>query len=61
MGPRNSNLVAGSYGWNLPTDEFMAQWEEGDLRKDVTVLYDGCPAFDGTEVTEPSNSSHSVT
>ena len=34
----------------LPTDEFMAQWEEGDLRKDVTVLYDGCPAFDGTGI-----------
>ncbi len=49
MGPRNSNMVAGSYGWNQPTEEFMSQWEEGDLRKDVTVLYDGCPAFDGME------------
>ncbi len=35
-----------------PTAEFMEQWEEGDLRKDVTVLYDGCPAFDGTEYQE---------
>ncbi|MBE6250335.1 MAG: RagB/SusD family nutrient uptake outer membrane protein [Bacteroidales bacterium] len=47
MGPRNSKMVAGSYGWNLPTAEFMRQWEEGDLRKDITVLYSGCPKFDG--------------
>lgn len=61
MGPRNSNLVAGSYGWNLPTDEFMAQWEEGDLRKDVTVLYDGCPAFDGTAYQKSwSNTGYNV-
>lgn len=46
MGPRNSKMVAGGYGWNLPTEEFMRQWEPGDLRKDVTVLYDGCPKFD---------------
>lgn len=47
MGPRNSNFVAGSYGWNQPTEEFMSQYEEGDLRKDLTVLYEGCPDFDG--------------
>lgn len=47
MGPRNSNFVAGSYGWNQPTEEFMSQYEEGDKRKDLTVLYDGCPDFDG--------------
>lgn len=47
MGPRGSNFVAGGYGWNQPTQEFMDQYEEGDLRKDVTVLYEGCPAFDG--------------
>lgn len=47
MGPRNSNMVAGGYGWNQPTDEFMSQWEEGDLRKAVTVLYRGCPDFGG--------------
>lgn len=46
MGPRNSKMVAGGYGWNLPTEEFMRQWEAGDLRKDITVLYDGCPTFD---------------
>ncbi len=49
MGPRNSDLVAGGYGWNLPTEEFMSQWEEGDLRKDVTVFYNGCPAFEGKD------------
>ena len=47
MGPRNSDFVAGSYGWNLPTQEFTDQWEEGDLRKDLTVFYEGCPDFDG--------------
>ena len=47
MGPRNSNFVAGSYGWNQPTEEFMSQYEEGDKRKDLTVLYEGCPDFDG--------------
>ncbi len=47
MGPRNSGMVAGSYGWNQPTEEFINSYEAGDLRKDVTVLYDGCPEFDG--------------
>ena len=48
-GPRNSGMVAGAYGWNLPTEEFIKEYEAGDLRKDVTVLYQGCPAFDGME------------
>lgn len=47
MGPRNSGLVAGGWGWNQPTREFVEAYEPGDLRKDVTVLYQGCPAFDG--------------
>lgn len=47
MGPRDSKFVAGSYGWNLPTQEFINSYEPGDLRKDLTVLYDGCPDFDG--------------
>lgn len=47
MGPRNSDFVAGSYGWNQPTEEFVSQYEEGDKRKDLTVLYAGCPDFDG--------------
>ncbi len=48
-GPRNSYMVAGGWGWNQPTHEFVDSYEEGDLRKDVTVLYDGCPVFDGME------------
>ncbi len=47
MGPRNSNMVAGAWGWNQPTQEFADAYEEGDLRKDVTILYEGGPAFDG--------------
>lgn len=47
MGPRNSDFVAGGYGWNLPTQEFVDAYEEGDKRKDWTVLYAGCPDFDG--------------
>lgn len=47
MGPRNSDIVAGSYGWNQPTEEFMSQWETGDLRKPLTVFYQGCPPFEG--------------
>ena len=48
-GPRNANMVAGGWGWNQPTQEFVEAYEEGDLRKDATVLYEGGPAFDGKE------------
>lgn len=47
MGPRNSDFVAGCYGWNQPTQEFIDQYEPGDLRKDLTVFYEGCPDFEG--------------
>lgn len=47
MGPRNSGLVAGGWGWNQPTQEFVDAYEPGDLRKDVTTLYEGGPPFDG--------------
>lgn len=47
MGPRNSNFVAGAYGWNQPTEEFVSSYEAGDLRKDKTILYVGGPTFDG--------------
>ncbi len=47
MGPRSSNFVAGGYGWNQPTTEFINQYEADDTRKAVTVLYEGCPNFDG--------------
>ncbi len=48
-GPRNSDFVGGAYGWNQPTQEFVNAYETGDRRKDVTVLYEGCPAFDGKD------------
>jgi len=47
MGPRNTNFVAGAYGWNQPTQEFADSYEPGDLRKDLTILYPGCPDFAG--------------
>lgn len=56
-GPRNSDMVAGGYGWNQPTAEFVSQYEDGDLRKDKTVLYLGCPTFDGIQYS----SSYSTT
>lgn len=46
-GPRNSGMAAGCYGWNQPTAEFVSQYEVGDLRKEKTVFYTGCPTFDG--------------
>lgn len=46
-GPRGSNMVEGGWGWNQPTQEFVNAYEAGDLRKDVTVLYEGGPQFDG--------------
>jgi tetratricopeptide (TPR) repeat protein len=47
MGPRGSNFVGGGYGWNQPTQEFIDSYEPNDNRKDVTVLYEGAPSFDG--------------
>ncbi len=49
MGPRGANFVAGGYGWNQPTEEFVNAYEEGDERKEATVLYEGGPEFDGKE------------
>lgn len=57
MGPRGANFVAGGWGWNQPTQEFVSRYEEGDNRKDVTVLYEGGPIFDGKEY----NSAFSTT
>lgn len=57
MGPRNSGWVGGGYGWNQPTQEFVDQYEPGDLRKDKTILYEGGPLFDG----KPYKSSMSTT
>lgn len=47
MGPRGSNFVGGAYGWNQPTQEFIDAYEVNDNRKNVTVLYEGAPLFDG--------------
>ena len=57
MGPRNSGLVAGGWGWNQPTQEFVDSYEPGDKRKDVTVLYEGGPSFGG----EPYSAAFSTT
>jgi hypothetical protein len=57
MGPRGSNMVAGGWGWNQPTQEFVDSYEAGDLRKDVTILYQGCPQFGGMDYS----SSYSTT
>ncbi|MEP6949481.1 MAG: RagB/SusD family nutrient uptake outer membrane protein [Ginsengibacter sp.] len=57
MGPRNTNFVGGAYGWNQPTQEFVDNYEGGDVRKDLTILYQGCPDFNGNVY----NSSYSTT
>ena len=57
MGPRNTNFVAGAYGWNQPTQEFVDNYEPGDTRKDMTILYQGCPDFNGNIY----NSTYSTT
>ena len=48
-GPRGSDMVAGGWGWNQPTAEFVSAYEDGDERKAVTVLFGGCPQFDGMD------------
>lgn len=61
MGPRNSGFVAGGYGWNQPTQEFIDQYEDGDLRKDLTVFYQGCPDYEGkTYKSSYSNTGYNV-
>lgn len=61
MGPRNSNMAAGCYGWNTPTQEFVDAYEDGDLRKDVTIFYQGCPQFDGMDYKSSwSNTGYNV-
>src|SRR5659263_45575 len=49
IGPRGSNMSAGGWGWNQPTQEFVNAYEAGDSRKDVTIFYEGCPKFDGMD------------
>jgi starch-binding outer membrane protein, SusD/RagB family len=57
-GPRGSDMVAGGYGWDQPTQEFMDSYEPGDLRKDATVLYEGCPQFDGKDYLKSYSASN---
>ncbi|MGB4415791.1 MAG: RagB/SusD family nutrient uptake outer membrane protein [Paludibacter sp.] len=56
-GPRGSNMVEGGWGWNQPTQEFVNAYESGDLRKDVTILYEGCPKFDGVDYKKSYSST----
>lgn len=57
MAPRNSNMVGGGgYGWQHVSKHFVDAYEPGDLRKDVTIFYEGCPEFDGIDY-DPSWSS----
>ncbi|MFA7583412.1 MAG: RagB/SusD family nutrient uptake outer membrane protein [Proteiniphilum sp.] len=61
MGPRNTGWVGGAYGWNQPTQEFVDQYENGDLRKDKTILYEGGPDFDGKSYkANMSNTGYNV-
>ncbi|MGX5691395.1 RagB/SusD family nutrient uptake outer membrane protein [Arcticibacter tournemirensis] len=57
MGPRNAGWVGGGYGWNQPTQEFVDQYEAGDLRKDKTILYEGGPLFDGKQYKSTMSST----
>ena len=56
MGPRGADFVAGGWGWNQPTEEFINSYEPDDRRKDITILYKDCPPFDGLEY-DPSYSN----
>lgn len=50
LAPRNSNMVGGGgYGWQHVNPAFVDAYEPGDLRKDVTIFYEGCPDFDYIE------------
>lgn len=46
-GPRSVSWLPAAYGWDQPTREFVDSYEPGDLRKDETVLYNGCPQIFG--------------
>ncbi len=46
--------VGGAVGWgfNCPTQEFANEFEDGDIRKDVTIIFKGETIFEGTEDEE---------
>lgn len=35
----NINIIGSSYGWNQPTRDLIDAFEEGDLRKEVSIAY----------------------
>jgi hypothetical protein len=45
--PRSVSWMPAAYGWDQPTQEFVDSYEPGDLRKDETILYNGCPQIFG--------------
>ncbi len=45
MGPRNSGMVAGAYGWNLPTEEFVKQYEDGRFAQRYDCVISGLSCF----------------
>ncbi|WP_400191409.1 RagB/SusD family nutrient uptake outer membrane protein [Hymenobacter sp. B81] len=48
FGPRGQGLTPqGGYGFNIPEDEFVAGYETGDLRRDVTIWKPGDAYPDG--------------
>ena len=57
MAPRNAGMVGGSgWGWHHVCEHFVSAYEPGDLRKDVTIFYEGCPDFDDIEY-DPTRST----
>lgn len=46
------------WGFNCPTEDFEAEFEEGDLRREATIIYNGELLFEGTEGEQLANNSH---
>ncbi|MDO7850216.1 RagB/SusD family nutrient uptake outer membrane protein [Hymenobacter convexus] len=54
MGPRGQGIVPqGGYGFNIPEPDFVAGYEAGDLRRDVTIWKPGDVYPDGR--TQPTS------
>ncbi|WP_216679649.1 RagB/SusD family nutrient uptake outer membrane protein [Hymenobacter siberiensis] len=54
FGPRGQGIVPqGGYGFNIPEDAFVAGYEPGDLRRDVTIWKPGDAYPDGR--TQPAS------
>ena len=54
FGPRGQGIVPqGGYGFNIPENDFVAGYEAGDLRRDVTIWKPGDKYPDGR--TQPSS------